>query len=128
MSIFTNSISSAAGEAGEYTKAILGLLGAQNPIDVLRATPAAARAAIAGVSDATLSIPEAPGKWSMRQVIRHLADSDVVWGWRLRLVLAQDRPAITGYDQDLWADRLGYATANVEHALEEFAVLRRSNL
>ena len=97
-------------------------------MDILRATPDAVRSRLYGLSDAVLSAPEAAGKWSIRQVVRHLADSEIVWGWRLRLVLAQDRPSITGYDQDLWAERLGYATADVEQSLQEFAILRRSHL
>jgi uncharacterized damage-inducible protein DinB len=128
MSIFSNSASRSVAEAREYTTAILGLLGSRNPRDVLESTPQALRAAVAGLSEAQLSKPEAPGKWSMRQVVRHLADSDLVWGYRVRMVLAHDRPAITGYDQDLWADRLAYADANVAHALEELSVLRRGNL
>lgn len=128
MSVFTNSASRSVDQAREYTTAILDLLGTQDPLDVLKATPEALRAAVAGLSDAQLSKPEAPGKWSMRQVVRHLADSDLVWGYRVRMVLAHDRPTITGYDQDLWADRLGYAGADVGHALEEFAILRRGNL
>jgi uncharacterized damage-inducible protein DinB len=128
MSVFTNSASRSAAEAREYTAAILGLLGARDPMDVLTSTSVALRAAIEGVSDADLSKPEAPGKWSMRQVVRHLADSELVWGYRLRMVLAHDRPVITGYDQDLWADRLRYADADVGHALEEFSVLRRGHL
>jgi len=83
---------------------------------------------VSGLSEAVLSTPETEGKWSMRQVVRHLADSEIVWGWRMRLVLAQDRPAITGYDQDLWSARLRYDKADVEQSLQEFAVLRRSHL
>ena len=51
-----------------------------------------------------------------------------LWGYRLRLVLAQDRPTLTGYDQDLWANRLHYDQAPIDEALDRFAVLRRSNL
>ena len=61
-------------------------------------------------------------------MLRHLADSDLVWGWRLRLILAQDRPTITGYDQDQWADNLHYGETDPAESLETFAVLRRSNL
>jgi uncharacterized damage-inducible protein DinB len=68
------------------------------------------------------------GKWSIRQVLRHLADSELVWGYRLRLVLSQDRPPLTGFDQDRWAERLHYDEADVATALEEFALLRRGNL
>jgi hypothetical protein len=40
------------------------------------------------------------------QILQHLGDSEVVSGWRIRLILAEDRPQLTGYDQDLWAERL----------------------
>jgi len=46
----------------------------------------------------------------------------------MRLILAQDRPSITGFDQDLWADRLDYANSDPNESLEMFAVLRRDNL
>ena len=128
MSIFTNSAARSKEEAQAYTAAILDLLGDQDPIGVLRDTPAAVRDGIIGLSDEQLSTPEAAGKWSIREAVRHLADSEIVWGWRLRLVLAQDRPTLTGYDQDLWADRLDYAHADVAEALTDFATLRRGNL
>ena len=75
-----------------------------------------------------LARAEAPGKWSLVEILQHLADSELVWGWRLRMVLAQDRPQITGYDQDRWAERLHYRDADVTTALDEFAVLRNANL
>jgi len=128
MSVFTNRASRSADQARDYTAAILSLVGGREPIDVLRQTPDAVRSKVAGLSESQLSAPEASGKWSMRQVVRHLADSDLVWGYRLRMVLAHDRPTITGYDQDLWADRLRYDRADLEQALQELAVLRRSNL
>jgi hypothetical protein len=128
MSVFTNPAGRSIEQAHEYTAAVLGLLGSNDPLSVLRSTPDALRKAIVGLTERELSQPEAPGKWSIRHVIRHLADSDLVWGYRVRLVLAQDRPTLTGYDQDRWAERLNYDQAPVEIALEEFAVLRRSNL
>jgi len=128
MSVFTNRASRSADQARDYTAAILSLVGGREPMDVLRQTPDAVRSKVAGLSDSQLSAPEASGKWSMRQVVRHLADSDLVWGYRMRMVLAHDRPTITGYDQDLWADRLRYDRADLEQALQELAVLRRSNL
>jgi hypothetical protein len=72
--------------------------------------------------------PETPGKWAIRDVVQHLADSEMVGGFRLRMVMAHDRPAITAYDQDLWADRLRYSEVDVRDALEQFTALRRANL
>jgi len=128
MSVFTNPASSSKDQAKSYTAAILDLLGARNPIDVLKRTPAALEKAIHGLSPRELSKREAPDKWSIKHVLRHLADSDIVWAWRLRMVLAHDRPSLTGYDQDLWADRLGYGDADAKESLSEFAVLRKANL
>ena len=128
MSVFTNSSRGAAAQAGAYVSAIFDLLGSQDPMRVLRETPAALGRAIDGVPATKLKQPERPGKWSIAQVLQHLADSDLVWGWRLRLILAQDHPTITGYDQDDWADNLHYDEADPAESLETFRVLRRSNL
>jgi hypothetical protein len=128
MSVFSNRSVDAPEERAKYATAILELLGDREPMSVLRETPARVERAIGGLAPAHLRTPEAPGKWSIAQVLRHLADSDVVWGWRMRLILAQDRPTITGYDQDLWAERLHYADADPAESLETFRVLRRDNL
>ena len=128
MSVFTNAASGSIGQASAYTAAILDLLGTRDPVDVLKHTADAIREATAGVSDAQLSRPESPGKWSLRHVVQHLADSELVWGYRLRLVLAQERPTLTGYDQDLWSERFHYERLPMDEALDRFAVLRRSHL
>ena len=128
MSVFSNPASTSLEDAKSYTNAILGLVGTREPMDVLRETPAAMRRGIAGLTEAQLAQPEAPGTWSIRQMLQHLADSELVWGYRLRMVLAHERPPLMGYDQDLWADRLRYATSDVEGALEMWSVLRRADL
>jgi uncharacterized damage-inducible protein DinB len=128
MSVFSNTSKDAPELRAQYSKAVLELVGDRNPVDVLRDTPGVAARAMATLTPSQLKTPEADGKWSVAQVLRHLADTDVVWGWRMRLILAQDRPAITGFDQDLWAERLDYASADPNESLETFAVLRRDNL
>ena len=128
MSVFSNTSKDSAEDRAKYSGAILGLLGSRDPMDVLRATPEAAKQSIGGLTPAQLRVPERPGKWSIAHVLRHLADSDVVWGWRMRLILAQDRPTITGYDQDQWADRLHYEEADANDSLDALRVLRRDNL
>ena len=128
MSVFSNPASRSLEDAKAYTSAVLDLLGDRKPIEVLQDTPAALQTAMGGLSTQQLATPEMTGKWSMRQVVRHLADSELVWGYRLRLVLAQERPPLTGYDQDRWAERLHYDEADTSDALEQFAVLRRGNL
>lgn len=128
MSVFTNSASKSREQATAYTAAVLDLLGTKDPLHVLRSTDGALRQSVGGLSERQIAEPEAAGKWSIRQVMQHLADSELVWGYRLRMVLAHDRPPIVGYDQDLWADRLHYSEANVQQALQVFGVLRLANL
>jgi uncharacterized damage-inducible protein DinB len=86
------------------------------------------RGAIANIPPGQLLQPEMAGKWSIAQVVRHLADAEIVWAWRLRLILAQDRPELTGYDQDRWSARLGYERADAGESLELFSTVRRSNV
>src|SRR3954447_11389606 len=84
------------------------------------------------VSEALLKItPEqldaspGPGKWSARQIVHHLADSEMTAAVRFRLLIAEDRPAIKGYDQDRFADRLYYERSH-ESSLELFRAVRAS--
>jgi DinB superfamily len=128
VSVFTNPASGAAEHAAAYVSAVLDLLGPRDPLVVLGETPAALARAIGGLSPAQLRQPERPGKWSITQILQHLADSELVSGWRMRQVLAHDRPPLTGYDQDLWAERLHYDEADPHVALEQFDVLRRANI
>ena len=128
MSIFSNPASRSLEQAQDYTQAILELLGTRDPLGVLRATPEALRHGVEGMTVAQLAEPEAVGRWSVSHVLQHLADSELVWGYRLRMVLASDRPPLTGYDQDRWAERFRYDQADVAEALDVFTVLRRANL
>ena len=128
MSVLSNRFSDAGKEAGDYTRAVLGLLGDRDPIAVLEQTPAELTRIVTRLMKEDLARPEKQGKWSMQQVMRHLGDSEVVWGYRLRRVIAEDRPAIEGYDQDRWADRLSYDRADAVEALAEFRALRAGHL
>jgi hypothetical protein len=109
-------------------RSILELLGDRDPLVVQAKLVDDLRAAVAGLSDDDLRRPEAPGKWSIFDVIRHLADSEVAIGWRLRLVIAQDEPSIVGFDQDAWSARLGAAYLDVRSMIDQIAVLREAHL
>lgn len=128
MSVFSNPSSSAAADAAAYTKAVLGLLGERDPFPILQDMHGALIRGIHGLSTEDLRRPERPGKWSIATVLQHLADSEVVWAWRVRLILGQDRPMLTSYDQDLWAQRLHYDHASPAEALELFGVVRHANV
>jgi hypothetical protein len=128
MSIFSNPASSTPADTAAYVAALLDLLGDNDPVVVLRQTPAVLQRFLDTVPAQIAASAEAPGKWSICEVIQHLADSELVGGFRLRMVLAHDRPPLIGYDQDLWASRLRYRDVDVRDAFEQFSVLRRANV
>ena len=69
----------------------------------------------------------APGKWSIRQLIAHLADAEVVGAWRMRSVIAEENPTLTAYDQDAWTRNLDYARRKPKQSLESFRRQRADN-
>src|SRR4029450_10033335 len=81
--------------------------------------------AVAGASDEELDGRPAPGKWSAREVVHHLADSEMTAGVRLRVLLATDNPRIVGFDQDEFARKLHYERP-MEASLELFKAVRRA--
>lgn len=128
MTIFTNRIDTAADEAEGYIAAVLELLGDRDPVEVLEALPAAIDQRASDLSAEELRQPEEPGKWSAIEVVQHLADSELVWAYRLRSVVAEDGAPLTGYDQDGWAKALRYREVAVADALDQLRTLRAVNL
>jgi hypothetical protein len=121
-----------SAEAQAYTASLLAVLGSRDPFEVMRSNPAMLRAGIEGLSATQLAEREAPGKWSIAQLVQHLDHSEIVGAFRFRMVLAHDRPVIPGYDQELWADRIPPASDDpsdaVADALDRIALLRAANL
>jgi DinB superfamily len=115
-------------EAKSYAAALLDLLGTQNPLQVLRETADLLHEDLRRIPRPHLDTPEAPGKWSARMVIAHLADVELVGAYHLRLVLAHDRPPLAPLDQDAWAERLHYDKADLQASIDRFTVLRKANL
>jgi hypothetical protein len=82
-------------------------------------------AALRGVTDAELDSKPAPGKWSAREIVHHLADSEMTSAIRLRLLLAEDGAAIRPYDQEEFARKLHYDRP-IAHSLIAFQAARNS--
>src|SRR5512134_1182434 len=81
--------------------------------------------ALEGATDAELDARPAPGKWSAREIVHHLADSEMTSAIRFRRLLAEDRPLIQGYDQDEFARRL-YYDRPIHAALDAFRFARET--
>jgi hypothetical protein len=71
-----------------------------------------------GFTEEQLSAHPLPGKWSAREIVQHLADSEMNSAIRLRKLLTEDDPQIQGYDQDSYAERLRYNERDLAPALD----------
>ena len=81
--------------------------------------------AVTGATDEELDRRPAPNKWSAREIVHHLADSEMTAAVRARLLIAVDRPQIMGFDQDEFARKLHYDRP-MEASLDTFKAVRRS--
>lgn len=125
---FSNPAGSAPQAAGTYVRALLELLGPREPLEVMAELLPWLDARVRGLPEAVLREPEAPGKWSVIQVIQHLADSDLVAGYRTRMIVAETQPPLPGYDQDQWAREFRYREVALTDALDQLRSLRAANL
>jgi DinB superfamily len=90
-------------EPAAYVRALVDTLGDREPLEVLRQTSTAVRTMCGELSDAQWRRPMTDGEWNALQVVGHLLDVDVVYGFRWRLILTEDRPSYPGYDEKRWS-------------------------
>lgn len=112
----------AAAATNPYAKFLVG----KPPIDVIATTPASLQALVMRADSASLTRHPAPGKWNATQILSHLADCELVFGFRLRQTVAEDRHTIQPFDQEKWA--APYSRFSAEEALRAFSTFREWNL
>ena len=83
---------------------------------------------VSGADAADLRREPAPGEWSAAMVVAHLADAELVWSVRLRMIVADDRPTLTPFDENAWAERFGDVDKDVRDTLQRWRALRDSNI
>ena len=97
------------------------------PLDaILASTTEQLGALIAAIGPEKAAARPAPGKWSPAEILCHLADCELVFGFRLRQTLAEDAPTVQPFDQEKWAET--YPAIRADEALATFSAFRRWNL
>ena len=109
-------------ELNPYAK----FLGGRDPIEVIAATPAELTTLTQRLPPEQLALRVPHGKWNGREIVAHLADCELVFGFRLRQTLAEDHPTLQPFDQDRWAKR--YANCDMAGAVSLFGAARNWNL
>ena len=117
-----------AETAEQYIKRLLGNLGGTPALWVQQATPQKLAQLIKRCDRKKLTKRPAPDKWSVGEILAHLADSELAVSWRLRMTLTSNGTALQAYDQDVWATTFHYGKRDPKVSLETFRVLRTSNL
>lgn len=112
----------------QYKSRVLSYLAGRDPLPLLAAAPDALAALVAGLAEHILSHRPAPTKWSVREVVAHLADDELVGAYRIRLILSAPGTEIQAFDQDTWAATGRYGMTTVAASVSLFRALREANL
>ncbi|HTR04307.1 MAG TPA: DinB family protein [Thermoanaerobaculia bacterium] len=111
----------------EYTARIASYVGRRDPLPMLKAAPGALERRLAGVPRRALTARPAPGKWSIGEILAHLSEIELLWGYRIRTMLERDDPEIVGMDQEVWARVGRYDRRDPRASLALYAALRRTH-
>jgi hypothetical protein len=114
--------------AQQYIGRILGYVEGQDAIKVQRATAAKLKKLTGRLTSKQLKWQPEAGKWSIAQILAHLADVEIVASWRMRSIIGSDGITIQPFDQDVWASVFEYGKQDARRSLEVFRVLRENNL
>ena len=111
-----------------YRDKLFNLLAGRDPIEVMGQTASTLADIVARHPAAVLRARPFEGKWTPNEIIGHLTDSEWVYGYRLRLILSEDDPAILGTKQDSWVSSLQHNEREPSELVEMFRTLRVFNL
>jgi hypothetical protein len=112
----------------QYMQRISGYMEGKQPLAVQASTAKKLERLIKGVSTSKLRKRPAPGKWSVSEILAHLADAEIVGSFRMRLVLGAPGTPIAAFDQDAWVTSGHYEKRDPRKSLEQFRMLRETNL
>jgi len=112
----------------EYIRRILGHVEGQDALTVQSSTAKKLEKLIKGAPAAKLRKRPAPDKWSVVEILAHLADTEIAGAWRMRAILGAPGTPLQAYDQDVWAAAGHYEKRDARKSLEQFRTLREANI
>jgi hypothetical protein len=112
----------------EYTQRVIGYMDGKQPLAVQAATAKKLERLIKGVPTGKLRKRPAPEKWSVSEILAHLAEAEIVGGFRMRLILGAPGTAVAAFDQDAWVISGHYSKRDPRKSVDQFRALREANL
>ena len=112
----------------EYSQRIMKLIDGKDPLKTQSASAKRIDRLVKSAASAKLRKRPAPEKWSVSEIVAHMADTEIVIGWRIRSILGAPGTPIQAYDQDAWAAAGLYSKRDVTKSLEQFRAVRDANL
>lgn len=112
----------------QYRNRMYSHIEGRDPLALLAGAPKKLERLLKGISPAKARRRPAPGKWSIAEIVAHLGDTELVGGYRIRMILGAPGTPIQAFDQDDWAAALQYQKRDVKKSFEQFRVLREANL
>ena len=94
----------------------------------MRSTPARLAKVLGGMSPDQIEYKPAPHKWSIREILCHMADCEIAWAWRMRLIYGLEHPTLQPFEQDAWAKAYDGPGYTADTARATWAAARRWNL
>jgi len=112
----------------QYTRRILSYADGADPREIMRRTPGRLSRRVGAATRRRLTSRPAPGKWSVGEILAHLSEVEMLWGYRLRAVYERSGIPLVGMDQNAWAKNSRYRRIDPRRALETFVALRKANV
>ncbi len=114
--------------AEQYAARLLSYVGGRDAMKLLQAAVRKLERLVRGLTKRQLTRRPAPGKWSIAEILAHLADDELVVGYRMRMILSSNGIHIQAFDQDVWASSFQYSKRDPRESLEALRLLRRQNM
>jgi hypothetical protein len=111
-----------------YTQRLLSYGEGKDPLRLQQAAPKKLALLLKGKTGKQLMRRPAPDKWSIAEIVAHLADAELAISWRIRQILSNNAVPIQAYDQDVWAKTFDYARRDPRQSLANFRSLREANV
>lgn len=111
-----------------YTQRIMSLIAGKDSLKTQAASAKTMEQLLKNAPPSRLRKKPAPDKWSVSEIIAHMADTEIVIGWRIRSILGAPGTPIQAYDQDAWAAAGLYSKRDARKSLAQFRAVREANL